>query len=218
LLKKNKQITGANKLPFDQKYWKEIYGDGHDVDGTFNAREHAAYIKSLFRLMDINVHSLGDFGFGKGKLLKAFAEALDPDRIIAIDPSEEMVGGLLKASWIKNYEIAISHSSLEKIRLRYLEKEPLDLLILNSVLQYVSTPGPVMDRLAKIARYVYFSVPTAGDYKRMKKELGFEDPYAFKRSKGFYRKIISPGFRHVSWNLLESRFFQESFEDELFIF
>ena len=217
-MKTNKVTTGANKLPFDKKYWSEIYGDGHDVDGTFNARQHAAYIRSLFRLMDINVHSLGDFGFGKGQLLKAIANALEPDRIIAIDPSEEMVNGLRDAAWIKNYEIAISHSSLENIQLRYLRKEPLDLLILNSVLQYVAMPGPIMEKLAKITRYIYFSVPTANDYKRMKKELGFEDPYAYKRTRGFYRKIISPGFRFVSWNLVESRHFQESFEDEIFIF
>ena len=52
----------------------------------------------------------------------------------------------------------------------------------------------------------------------MKKDLAFDDPYAYKRSRGFYRKIISPSFRTVSYDLLESRYFEGTFDDELFIF
>ncbi|KPA24078.1 Methyltransferase domain protein [Leptospira interrogans] len=68
---------GANGLPFEIAYWRDIYGSGTDVDATFNAKEHARYAKSILNLMEINVNSIADFGFGKAILLKEMVKILN---------------------------------------------------------------------------------------------------------------------------------------------
>ena len=52
------------------------------IDGVDNAKEHAKYLKSALTLGEIQVVSIGDFGFGKGILLKEMAKEFKPKRII----------------------------------------------------------------------------------------------------------------------------------------
>lgn len=80
------------------------------------------------------------------------------------------------------------HESLETLKLPKLEKEPVELGICNSVIQYLPDgmiPG-VLEKMAKYCNYLYFTVPTNEDYAVMKEEMSFTDPYAFSR----YQKKI----------------------------
>lgn len=210
---------GANGQPFETSYWKEIYGTGVDVDASFNAREHAKYIKSLMDLMQIPVHSLADFGFGKAILLKETVKALDPGRIFAIDPSEEMIDSIAGQKWIRGYNLSFLHSTIQDLDPKYFVGAPFDLGICNSVVQYIdkSELKGIFRKLHSIVRYLYFTVPTKNDYERMKKEIYFTDPYAHARSKSTYEKLVRPYFRRVAFNLLESRIVENSqFSDEFF--
>lgn len=209
---------GANGLPFETAYWRDIYGSGTDVDATFNAKEHARYAKSIFNLMEINVNSIADFGFGKGILLKEMVKIFKPGRVLAIDPSEQMLDELIAQKWIRAWNISVLNTTVQELDLSYFVHLPFDLGICNSVVQYIEGDlKPVFEKLHKIVKYLYFSVPTKDDYIRMKKEIHFEDPYAFVRTKKQYMKMIEPYFRRVGYNLLESRLVGDSrFSDQLF--
>ncbi|MGJ4715767.1 class I SAM-dependent methyltransferase [Leptospira interrogans] len=209
---------GANGLPFEIAYWRDIYGSGTDVDATFNAKEHAHYAKSILNLMEINVNSIADFGFGKAILLKEMVKIFKPRRIMAIDPSEQMLDELLAQKWIRAWNISVLNTTVQELDLSYFVHLPFDLGICNSVVQYIQGDlRPVFEKLHKIVKYLYFSVPTKDDYIRMKKDIYFEDPYAYVRTKKQYLKMLKPYFRRVGFNLLESRLISESrFTDELF--
>ena len=100
-----------------------------------------------------------------------------------------------------------------------LEREPVELGICNSVLQYLpdSVLPQVIERLAKYCNYLYFTVPTKADYDLMRKEMNFSDPYAFERSQKKYRKLLSRDFEIVSYNLLQSKWLGEKgFREEFF--
>lgn len=211
-------ILGANGLPFETAYWRDIYGSGTDVDATFNAKEHARYAKSILNLMEINVNSVADFGFGKGILLKEMVKIFKPGRVLAIDPSEQMLDELLAQKWIRAWNMSVLNTTVQDLDLSYFVHLPFDLGICNSVVQYIRGDlKPVFEKLHKIVKYLYFSVPTKNDYIRMKKEIFFEDPYAYVRTKRQYLKMIEPYFRRVGFNLLESRMVGDSrFTDELF--
>lgn len=209
---------GANGLPFETAYWRDIYGSGTDVDATFNAKEHARYAKSILNLMEINVNSVADFGFGKGILLKEMVKIFKPGRILAIDPSERMLDELLAQKWIRAWNISVLNTTVQELDLTYFIHLPFDLGICNSVVLYIKGDlRPVFEKLHKIVKYLYFSVPTKEDYIRMKKDIYFEDPYAYVRTKKQYLKAIEPYFRRVGFNFLESRLVGDSrFTDELF--
>ncbi len=176
------------------------------IDGIDNAKEHAKYLKSILNLGEVFVESIGDFGFGKGILLREIAKEFKPKQIIAIDPSKEANDKLKKQAWIQKYSYKIKQTTLENFTESNIKK-PLDLGICNSIFQYISSDDvtPAIEKLARLCKYVYFSVPTKVDYEYMKNELDFIDPYAFVRNKKFYTKAMSPYFTIVSHNLLESK-------------
>nr|WP_165783264.1 class I SAM-dependent methyltransferase [Leptospira barantonii] len=212
--------VGANGLPFETAYWRDIYGSGTDVDATFNAKEHARYAKSILNLMEIPVNSIADFGFGKAILLKEMVKIFKPGRVLAIDPSEQMLDELLAQKWIRAWNMSVLNTTVQDLDLSYFVHLPFDLGICNSVVQYIDGDlRPVFEKLHKIVKYLYFSVPTKADYIRMKKDIYFEDPYAHVRTKKQYLKMIEPYFRRVGFNLLESRLIGEAsrFTDEMFI-
>ena len=195
-------------MKFEINYWSEIY-KGRYIDGTFNASKHADYIKSIFALSEFPICKIADIGFGKGKLLEEVTKRFHPELIIAMDTSLLMVEALRKKNWIGKYNLAILHSSFEEFNADYLQKYPVDLAIVNSVFQYIEDVDVNLRKLASIARFSYFSVPTKNDYLRMEKELGFVDKYAFSRKKEFYTKSISKYFTRVSYNILESKIIEE---------
>lgn len=220
-IKSAPKTSAANGKNFEADYWQNVYGDGSNIDGIFNAMEHANYIAAILRLMDVPVNSIIDIGFGKGCLLKEITRMLRPDRIIAIDPSIERTKELMAQDWISPWNIAVLNTTIEAFN-ESLLKEPIDLGIFNSIAQYIQTDlDKVFDKLARIARYLYFSVPTEADYKRINKEIDFVDPYAYYRAKSFYYKMLTPHFTIVSYNLLESKRIQKtsySFMDEFYRF
>jgi hypothetical protein len=185
-----------------------MYAEDADsiIDGIDNAKEHARYLKSILDLGEISVESIGDFGFGKGILLREIVKEFKPKQIIAIDPSKEANDKLKRQPWIQKYSYKIENTTLENFKESKIKK-PLDLGICNSILQYVPSQEitTVFDKLSRLCRYVYFSVPTKVDYDYMKKELDFIDPYAYSREKKFYLKKLAPHFTIVSLNLLESK-------------
>ncbi|WCL47543.1 class I SAM-dependent methyltransferase [Leptospira sp. GIMC2001] len=208
-------------LVLNEAYWKGVYGDGYDVDGDYNARLHAKYIHSLFQLMESKIQSLGDFGFGKASLLREFVKIFKPARVVALEPSPERVEDLRKKSWVSTTHIQIFNTTLQEFDPPYLRHAPLDLAICNSVLQYIPDKElkDVVAKMAQLSRFLYFTVPTKNDYIRMKKEIAFEDPYAFVRNLKFYRKLMSEHYHYVSYNLLESKFFPATvFHEEFFKF
>ncbi len=216
------QVLSANGLPFDRTFWEDMYTEDDEslIDGVYNSKEHVKYLYSILELLDIPINSIGDFGFGLGILLKAIVQKFQPERIIAIDPSTEAVQKLLKAKWHKNYTIAIKESYFQNYDTKYLERKPLDLAILYSVLQYFPDADvkPSLERLSKICKYLYISVPTKEDYADMKKDLNFTDPYAYSRPASFYHEARKDYFEIVSYNLWESkkRVKDSSFQYKLF--
>jgi|JI9StandDraft_1071089.scaffolds.fasta_scaffold93732_2 ubiquinone/menaquinone biosynthesis C-methylase UbiE len=195
-------------MSFEKQYWSEIYA-GRYIDGTFNASKHAEYIKSIFSLSEFPIRKIADIGFGKGKLIEEVAKRLHPELIVVVDTSELMVDALKSKAWIGKYNVAIVHSSFEEFNVDYLQKYPVDLVIANSVFQYIKDVEASLKKLASIARFSYFSVPTKNDYLRMEREMNFVDKYAFSRPKSFYTKILNKYFTRVSFNVLESKLVHE---------
>lgn len=185
-LKKQNFGFGKNGKEFDGSYWSDIYGNGLDVDGSYNAKQHAEYLKALFQLMEISVYKMADFGFGKAILLREMVKTFSPVKVYAVDASKEAYEDLKKKDWVKRSDkFHIYHESLETFKLPKLEKEPVELGICNSVIQYLpdSMIPDVLEKMAKYCNYLYFTVPTNEDYAVMKEEMKFIDPYAFSRSK-----------------------------------
>ncbi|MDF3820359.1 class I SAM-dependent methyltransferase [Leptospira sp. 96542] len=219
-LSSNPKGTGKNGKGFDESYWSEIYGNGLDVDGSYNAKEHANYLHALFRLMDIPVYRIADFGFGKAILLREMVKTFSPVKVYAVDASQNAYEDLKKKDWVKRSDkFHIYHSSLENFILPKLEKTPVELGICNSVIQYLpdSEIPKVLERMAKYCNYLYFTVPTNVDYAEMKKEMSFIDPYAYSRSAKKYRKWLSRDFEIVGYNLLQSKWLGEKgFKEDFF--
>ncbi|TGL62559.1 class I SAM-dependent methyltransferase [Leptospira jelokensis] len=218
---KPKQVgLGKNGKEFGSEYWSEIYGNGLDVDGSYNAKQHAEYLKSLFQLMEIPVYKIADFGFGKGILLREMVKAFSPVKVFAVDASKEAFEELKKKDWVKRSDkFHIYHESLETLVLPKLEKEPVELGICNSVIQYLpeNQIPSVLEKMAKYCNYLYFTVPTNEDYAVMKQEMSFVDPYAFSRTKKKYRKWIARDFEIVGYNLLQSKWLGEKgFKEDFF--
>jgi hypothetical protein len=52
----------------------------------------------------------------------------------------------------------------------------------------------ILSVMAKRCRFLYFSVPIDVEYDRMKLDFNFEDPYAHKRSREYYREKLKKYF------------------------
>lgn len=87
---------GKNGKEFDGSYWTDIYGNGLDVDGSYNAKQHAEYLRALFQLMEIPVYKMADFGFGKAILLREMVKTFSPVKVYAVDASKEAFEDLKK--------------------------------------------------------------------------------------------------------------------------
>jgi len=217
-------ILSANGEPFEDNYWKQMYVEdkGSVIDGMFNAKEHANYALQFFKLIEVEIKRLGDFGFGLGVLLEEFAYSFKPNFIVALDPSKYCVERLLKQKWHKKFNLVVHHQNFQDFKTDYLENEPLDLVILNSVLQYFPSSRfeEQIAKLSKICKYLYVTVPTKKDYKKMKEDLNFIDPYAYSRSAKFYKKAFEKYFSFISYNIMVSRksSFEKPFLYELFFY
>ena len=215
----SKKTTASNGKPFDEEFWSMMYG--LCIDGIYNSKEHLKYCNAIFNLMRIKPKSIGDFGFGKATLLKEAIKTFKPDRIIAIEPTEKLVADLLKKKWIIYWNIEILQETIQSFDISNIVNNPLTFGIFTSTMQYIqdNEVEMVFEKLSKITRYLYFTVPTINDYIRMEKQLNFVDEYAYRRSKEFYLEKLKSYFTIVSFNLLESKSFKNShFPEELYRF
>ena len=191
-------------MSLEKKYFDEIYAKDSLIDGDYNASSHARYLKSIFELVEADVSSLVDFGFGKANLLYQVLKVFRPGRVKAIDNSEYAFQNLIKKHWVKQWKINCYHQGI-------LDFEPspkaFDLGLCNSVLQYVPDEDLELciERMSYSCRYLYLHVPTTEDYEKLKDHSDFVDPYAHKRSDLIYRELVSRYFVQVSWGLLESK-------------
>lgn len=204
MLLKSTNSVKVSVMKFDQAYFQKLYARNETIDGDFNAKDHAKYLKALFDLMGYHPSSIFDFGFGKGTLLREVSRTLECVKVGGFDVSPFAYNKIKRQKWSKGW-------SLQNCEFRHLKvpKTPYHLGLSNSVLQYLpdSEVDFALSRMSKSCKYLYLHVPTHEDYRILKKDLKFEDPYAFQRSNNYYRKRISKYFNFVSWGLLESKKF-----------
>jgi hypothetical protein len=92
-----------------------------------------------------------------------------------------------------------------------------DLALCNSVFQYIEKKDleKIVPVIAKRVKYLYLTVPTDIELDRQIDELEFNDTYALRRSRDFYRKILGKHFTNISSKLWESK---SHFNDETTLF
>lgn len=189
-------------MAFTKEYFNSLYSKDETIDGDFNAKDHALYLKSLFGLMGYHPSSIFDFGFGKGNLLKEVSKSLECVRVSGCDVSSFAYSKLKNKSWAKDWRLI--HSGVSSLKI---PRKPYDLGLCNSVLQYLNEKEmkKAIQVMAKSCKYVYLHVPSEEDYRILKADLEFDDPYALKRKNKIYLNQLSKYFTFVSWGLLESK-------------
>lgn len=188
-------------MQFTREYFQKMYSKDSYIDGDFNAREHAAYLKGLFGLMELEVGSVFDFGFGKGELLNQVARTFNPTRVEGVDISQFAHDALKKKAYASDWRLQVC-----KVH-EVTGKRVCDLGLSNSVLQYIEDRyiDASIKKMAERVKFLYFHVPTSEDYKVLRKVLEFSDPYAIERPKAFYQERMSKYFTIVAWGVLESK-------------
>lgn len=197
---------------FDEEYWQENYDEPEEMDGIVNSEQHAKYCKAIFDVEFVDINSIIDFGFGLGYLFEKMIHTFYPYRSYGIEPSQFAYKKAKNERDLKPVESAKltlkNHSIsdwVEKSKKKELKR--FDLGLCTSVFQYLTDEEieEALPLMAKQVRYLYFSVPTDKELKRQVKELEFEDRYAIRRPKSFYRKALKPHFTIIGNRLLESK-------------
>ncbi|MBI2522316.1 MAG: class I SAM-dependent methyltransferase [Bdellovibrio sp.] len=200
----------TSPLHFEKEYWETNYSDPFSMDCIGNAREHAAYLKYFFALDLISINSVIDFGVGLGYLFREILRKFMPERAFAIDPSiyaleraKSRLIPIVSTMKIEVHNIDLSTWAKDMSK----RGAVFDLGLCTSVFQYLSEEDlrfiiPVM---ARKVRYLYLTVPTDKEIKRMKNEVDFVDPYSLARSREFYLKLLRPHFTVVGRRILESK-------------
>lgn len=191
-------------IGFSKEYWDKNYSELEVMDGVFNAASHARYFKSYFDVEEIDLNSIVDFGFGLGYLFREFLKILKPDYALGLEPSSYAFTKGKRL--LKNYKIKLREEDLVSWCNRK-EKRVYDLGICTSIFQYLDSKeiSQVLPVISQKVKFLYFSVPTDLEQDRLKKELDFVDPYAFRRSREEYLDLITPHFTIVSGRILESK-------------
>ena len=224
-MKKAKESEGAKG--FSNQYWEVNYAEPEEMDNIVNAKEHVAYMKSIFALEAVDISSVIDFGFGLGILFEEVLNSFIPYRAHGIEPSKHAYDLVVKKDLrpAESTKLVMENTDLVSWATAGMKREKIfDLGLCTSVLQYLSDEEIkiVMPILAARVRYLYLSVPTDLELKRQIEDVKFKDEYAIHRSKEKYLKLIRPHFTFISSRLLESKIqFDEdtsSFTDLLFRF
>lgn len=214
---------------FEEKYWRDNYGEPETMDGIVNADQHAAYLKSCFDLEYMHVESIIDFGFGLGHLFAKMLETFLPARAYGLEPSRYAFRRADKRELapVKGMKLELVNEDLETWAKREGKRKrarPFDLGLCTSVLQYVPDRAlaEVVPVMARRVKYLYLTVPTDVELRRQVEEEDFRDRYARHRSREKYHAMLSPHFSFVSARLLESRVLYDEdttpFTDLLFRF
>lgn len=184
------------------------------MDGIYNARAHARYLKALFELEELApVKNMVDLGVGLGFLTLEMAKAFSPKKIVAIEPSEHAFKRAQKNLQTLK-ELTLKKMTIEEWCVAEKKNKTVyELGICSSVFQYLPSDSikKVLPILSKKIKYLYLTVPTDLEQKMMKKDLDFVDSWAYTRSAEDYLEMLAPHFAVVSSRLLESKaFYSES--------
>lgn len=220
---------GVGAKGFSKEYWERNYSEPETMDGIGNAKEHAAYLRAIFELDQIDISSVIDFGFGRGELFSAIMRTFLPYRAHGIEPSKEVFE---RANVEKMRPVSSTRLKLECLDIvswcqrcqSQTRPRWYDLGVMTSVAQYLSEQELdfALPLLSRQVKYLYFTVPTNRELDRQIEDLEFKDEYAYRRSREFYLRKLRKHFTVVSSRVLESRHhFDESstfFTDLLFRF
>lgn len=189
---------------FSKEYWDKNYSDLEVMDGIFNASSHVRYVKSYFDVEEMELDSIIDFGFGLGYLFREFLKIIKPNYALGLEPSSYAFSKGKKL--LKNYNVKLREEDIVSWCNKN-EKKVYDLGICTSIFQYLGDKeiAQVLPQISKKVKFLYFSVPTDLEQNRLKKELDFVDPYAYRRSREEYLDLITPHFTIVSSRILESK-------------
>ena len=197
---------------FTKEYWDQNYSDPSSMDCIGNAKQHCAYMKSFFELELIDISSVIDFGFGYGHLFQKVLKTFIPYKAWGIEPS----------SFAFNKARARKLKPVESTKLKLLNEDLMtwcsrkdspilrfDLGLCTSVLQYIpsSDLDVILECMSKRVKYLYLTVPTDKELDLQIENLNFFDNYALRRSRRFYKKMLSRYFTNVSNRIWESKFY-----------
>ena len=213
-------------MGFGKEYWDKNYAEPEEMDNIMNAKEHAAYMKAILALENVDVSSVIDLGFGLGVLFKEVLKTFKPYRAHGLEPSEHPYSIVAKKKMaVESTKLTLENTDLVSwAKKEYKKDRTFDLGLCTSVFQYLSDEEIefVLPIMAQRIRFLYFSVPTNLELKKQVEDLDFKDEYAIHRTREKYLKMIRPHFTFVSSRLLESRVhFDEAttpFTDYLFRF
>lgn len=199
-------------MSLTREYWDINYSDPSSMDCIGNAKEHSKYLKAFFKLELIDISSIVDLGFGYGYLFQQVMKEFIPYKACGIEPSSyafnKARGRKLKP--VESTKLELKNISIENwAKEKDSNKNRFDLGICTSVFQYLSKDElerlvPVISRRVK---YLYLTVPTDKELARQVEDLDFNDTYAKKRTRAFYKKILSKNFTNISSKIWESKFY-----------
>ena len=199
-----------NSNGFARIYWDENYQKLSEMDGIFNAKAHARYLKASFDLEYVEVNSIIDFGAGFGHLLKAFIQIFKPYKAVALEPSEFAFQKLQKKKLkIGDMQLTLLQDSMYEWLIKQKGPAIFDLGVCTSVMQYIETEElkKIVPLLAKRVRYLYLTVPIDLELAKQKEEYEFADRFALHRSHEFYHETLGKHFTFIGNRILESKEF-----------
>jgi hypothetical protein len=196
---------------FEKEYWDHNYSDPSTMDGIGNAKDHVNYLKAFLELEMVDVSSIIDLGFGYGYLFQKMMKAFIPYKACGVEPSllafKKTRARKLKP--VESTKLELLNESIQQWCNRIESKKlSFDLGLCNSVFQYIPDKElkEIIPVLSKRIKYLYLTVPTDMELDRQVEELEFNDTYAIRRSREFYRKILSKHFTNISSKLWESKY------------
>jgi hypothetical protein len=196
---------------FEKEYWDHNYSDPSTMDGIGNAKDHVNYLKSFLELEMVDVSSIIDLGFGYGYLFQKMMKAFIPYKACGVEPSL-LAFNKARARKLKPVEstkLELLNESIQDWCNRTESKKlSFDLGLCNSVFQYIpdNELKEIIPILSKRIKYLYLTVPTDMELDKQIEDLEFNDTYAIRRSREFYRKILSKHFTNISSKLWESKY------------
>jgi hypothetical protein len=195
---------------FEKEYWEHNYSDPNSMDGIGNAKDHVNYLKSFLELEMVDISSIVDLGFGYGYLFQKMMKAFIPYKACGIEPSKIAFNKARsrKLKPVESTKLELLNESIQDWCKREDSKKlSFDLALCNSVFQYIPSKDlkEIVPIISKRVKYLYLSVPTDIELDRQIDELEFNDTYAIRRSRDFYRKILSEHFTNISSKLWESK-------------
>lgn len=170
---------------FDREYYRRFYQDPRRAVTTRSEMaKRAALIAAYVHHIDCPVSSILDAGCGLGLMRRPLLRALPKAHYVGLEYSPYLCQ---RHGW--------TEGSLATWRTR----KPFDLVVCFDVLQYLDdrSAAAAMDNLAKLCRGVlFFSALTRKDWAE-NADQSRTDPDVHLRSGTWYRRRLTPHFRHI---------------------